>query len=39
MNKEQLENLARVRKLHPEAPDPAEIQVLIRSGSTRLRDA
>jgi len=39
MNKEQLENLAKVRKLHPEAPDSAEIQGLIRSGSTRLRDA
>ncbi|RBP32522.1 hypothetical protein DET50_10382 [Marinobacter pelagius] len=39
MNQEQLENLAKVRKLHPEAPDPAEIQGLIRSGSTRLRDA
>lgn len=39
MNQEALENLVKVRKLHREAADPAEIKGLIHSGSVRLTDA
>ncbi len=39
MNKEALENLVRIHKLHPEPADANEIQGLIQSGSVRLKDA
>ena len=39
MNREALENLVRIHKLHHEAADTAEVRGLIQSGSVRLRDA
>lgn len=39
MNKEALENLVRIHKLHPEAADASEVQGLIQSGRVRLKDA
>lgn len=39
MNREALENLVRIHKLHHEATDSNEVQGLIRSGKVRLQDA
>ncbi|WP_165857225.1 MULTISPECIES: hypothetical protein [Marinobacter] len=39
MNTEALDNLVRTGKLHHEAADSGEVQGLIQSGSTRLKDA
>jgi len=39
MDKEALENLAQIHKLHHEAADTNEVQGLIQSGSVRLKDA
>jgi hypothetical protein len=39
MNKEALENLVRIHKLHHEAVDANEVQGLIQSGNVRLKDA
>lgn len=39
MNKEALENLVNIRKLHHEAADASEVNGLIQSGSIRLQDA
>lgn len=39
MNKEALENLVRIQKLHHESADASEIQGLIQSGNVRLKDA
>lgn len=39
MNKEALENLVSVHKLHHELADASEVNNLIRSGSIRLQDA
>lgn len=39
MDKEALENLAQIHKLHHEAADANEIQGLIQSGSVRLKPA
>jgi len=39
MDKEALENLARIHKLHHETADINEVQGLIQSGSVRLKDA
>lgn len=39
MNKEALENLVDIRKLHHEAADAREVTGLIKSGSIRLQDA
>ncbi|RBW48592.1 hypothetical protein [Marinobacter sp. F3R11] len=39
MNKEALDNLVRIHKLHHEAVDADEVQGLIQSGSLRLKDA
>jgi len=39
MNKEALDNLVRIHKLHHEEVDAYEVQGLIQSGSLRLKDA
>ncbi|MGP9832225.1 hypothetical protein [Marinobacter sp. GH_1] len=39
MNKEALDNLVQIRKLHHETPDTEEISGLVQSGSIRLKDA
>ncbi|WP_431474361.1 hypothetical protein RVM24_15915 [Marinobacter sp. KM021] len=39
MNKEALDNLVQIRKLHHETPDTEEISGLVHSGSIRLKDA
>ena len=39
MNKDALNNLVRIHKLHHEAADASEVQGLIQSGTVRLRDA
>lgn len=39
MNKEALENLVDIRKLHHEAADAREVTGLIQSGNIRLQDA
>ncbi|PHQ25071.1 hypothetical protein CLH62_12010 [Marinobacter guineae] len=39
MNKEALENLVNIRKLHHEVADAREVTGLIQSGSIRLQDA
>lgn len=39
MNKEALDKLVQIHKLHPEAADAGEVQGLIHSGNVRLKDA
>ncbi|BES73218.1 hypothetical protein RE428_42360 [Marinobacter nanhaiticus D15-8W] len=39
MNKQALDNLVKIHKLHTEPRDSAEVDGLIRSGTVRLKDA